>query len=536
MLSRFEILELLADNINKRCVRIAETYHDWLVCGFVCASFGERGRLAFHAISATCPTKYNEKDTNAQFDACLKHTARDENFSPLLSLCGRYGLMLRDLLTELHNSPRVKKIGREKLTERGRINYKLGGLGTDLILPFLNGLPEACQLAGYLSYLTGVCSLFAYPVFEYDSRNQYLNTYYCCCAPAGSGKSVLSDVRSLFSLVQKSMIDKTENLQRAYEERRRETPAADRELLTPPPQFSFFLPANSSAAALLKTLSDNDGNGLMWEAELDTITRSFKSDYGNFSDAMRTNFHAETISYSRKHNREFVEINNPHFGIVVSGTPQQIPRFFGSAENGLFSRYVFSTLPEVDEWLNKFHTERSNANVEEIKDALFQVFIFARSHRYKVIFPDEIEKRHQNYFSVLQSDYRLIMGEEAFPMVRRLGLIALRWAAALSILDVMLSGKAEQTEIRCPANIFTFCLQLTEMAAEAGAQVIRYLPLSQSMSSKEAERERVLAVLPKEFDITALPSSIPQTTRYRWLSNWVRQNKLVKDGDKWRKI
>ncbi len=536
MLSRFEILELLADNINKRCVRIADTYHDWLICGYVCASFGERGRLSFHAISATCPAKYNERDTNYQFDACLKHSAHDENFAPLLTLCGRYGLMLRDLLTELHNTPKSKTISKGQLKERERINYKLGGGGVDLILPFLDGLPPACQLAGFLSYLTGVCSLFAYPVFEYDSRSQYLNTYYCCCAPAGSGKSVISDVRALFSNVQKSLMDKTENLQRAYEERRRETPAADRELLTPPPQFSLFLPANSSAAALLKTLADNEGNGLMWEAELDTITRSFKSDYGNFSDAMRTNFHAETISYSRKHNREFVEINNPHFGIVVSGTPQQIPRFFGSAENGLFSRYVFSTLPEVDEWLNKFHSSRVSAQVNEIKDTIYQIFLFARSHRYKVIFPEEIERRHQNYFSSLQSDYRLIMGEEAFPMVRRLGLISLRWAAALSILDTMLMGRAEQTEIKCTANIFTFCLQLTEMAAEAGAQVIRYLPLSQSMSTKEAERERVLASLPSEFDISALPTSVPQTTRYRWLANWTRQNKLIKDGDKWRKI
>lgn len=536
MLSRLEILELLADNINKRCIRIADTYHDWLTCGFVCASFGERGRLAFHSISATCPSKYNERDTDAQFNACLKHSAHDENFAPLLTLCGRYGLMLRDLLTELHNTPKNKTIGKGQLRERERVNYKLGGLGAELILPFLKGLPPACQMAGFLSYLTGVCSLFSYPVFEYDSRRQYLNTYYCCCAPAGSGKSIISDVRYLFSNVQKSLMDKTDNLQRAYEEKRRDTPAADRELLVPPPQFSLFLPANSSAAALLKTLSDNEGSGLMWEAELDTITRSFKSDYGNFSDAMRTNFHAETISYSRKHNREFVEINNPHFGIVVSGTPQQIPRFFGSAENGLFSRYVFSTLPEVDEWINKFHTSRETQQVENIKDTIFQVFLHARSIRYNVIFSDEIERRHQSYFSGLQSDYRMIMGEDAYAMVRRLGLIALRWAAALSIMDVMLSGQAERTEIRCPANIFTFCLQLTEMAAEAGAQVIRYLPLSQSMSSKEAERERVFTSLPTEFDITALPPHIPQTTRYRWLSNWVRQNKLIKDGDKWRKV
>ena len=273
----------------------------------------------------------------------------------------------------------------------------------------------------------------------------------------------------------------------------------------------------------------------MWEAELDTITRSFKSDYGNFSDAMRTNFHAETISYSRKQNREFVEINNPHFGIVVSGTPQQIPRFFGSAENGLFSRYVFCTLPEVDEWINKFHSKRQDGLQLELQEYVQTIANYAATVHYNVTFSPKIEKRHQEYFSALQSDYREIMGDDAFPMVRRLGLISLRWAAALSILDVMISGHVSQPDVVCSAQCFEFALQLCEMAAEAGAQVIRYLPMAQGTTSKEAERERIFAALPQEFDITAMPTQLPQTTRYRWLANWVRQRKLIKDGEKWRK-
>lgn len=535
MLSKFEILELLADSINQRCVPVAETYQDWLICGFVCASFGERGRLAYHKISATCREKYTEGATNRQFDACLKSAKCDENYAPLLTLCARYRLMLRDLLQQRRATPRTTTPKTNQYKEVGPINYELGGKGVSLILPYLADCTDSVRLAGVLAYLTGICSLFAYPAFEYDSRRQYLNTYFCCCAPAGSGKSIISDIRTLFAKVQADKMERTEMLARNYEETRKNTPAADRELLKPPPQFSFFLPANSSAAALLKTLSDNEGNGLMWEAELDTITRSFKSDYGNFSDAMRTNFHAETISYSRKQNREFVEINNPHFGIVVSGTPQQIPRFFGSAENGLFSRYVFCTLPEVDEWINKFHSKRQDGLQLELQEYIQTIANYAATVHYNVTFSPKIERRHQEYFSALQSDYREIMGDDAFPMVRRLGLISLRWAAALSILDVMLSGRVAQPDVVCSAQCFEFSLQLCEMAAEAGAQVIRYLPMAQGTTSKEAERERIFAALPQEFDITAMPTQLPQTTRYRWLANWVRQRKLIKDGEKWRK-
>lgn len=535
MLSKIEILELLADSINRKCVPVAESYRDWLICGFVCASFGERGRLPYHKISATCAAKYSEAATNRQFDACLKSSKADENYAPLLALCARYRLMLRDLLQQRRATPRTATPKAGQYKEVGPINYPLGGKGIGLILPYLADCTDSVRLAGVLAYLTGVCSLFSRPVFEYDSRRQYLNTYLCCCAPAGSGKSVISDVRALFARVQADKMAKTEALARAYEEQRKSTPAADRELLKPPPQFSLFLPANISAAALLKTLSDNEGNGLMWEAELDTITRSFKSDYGNFSDAMRTNFHAETISYSRKQNREFIEINNPHFGIVVSGTPAQIPRFFGSAENGLFSRYVFCTLPEVDEWLNKFHSSRNREQEFELQEYVQTIANYAATVHYSVTFSDKIERRHQEYFSALQSDYREIMGDDAFPMVRRLGLISLRWAAALSILDVILAGHPEQCDITCSAQCFEFALQLSEVSAESAAQVIRYLPMSVATTSKEAERESIFAALPQEFDITAMPSRLPQTTQYRWLANWVRQRRLIKDGNRWRK-
>lgn len=51
-----------------------------------------------------------------------------------------------------------------------------------------------------------------------------------------------------------------------------------------PPIKTLLIPANSSATSVYQVLNDNQGVGLMFETEGDTLANTFKSDYGNFSD------------------------------------------------------------------------------------------------------------------------------------------------------------------------------------------------------------------------------------------------------------
>jgi len=72
-----------------------------------------------------------------------------------------------------------------------------------------------------------------------------------------------------------------------------------------PPLKTLLIPANSSATSVYQVLNDNQGVGLMFETEGDTLANTFKSDYGNFSDGFRKAFHHEMISYTRRKDREF---------------------------------------------------------------------------------------------------------------------------------------------------------------------------------------------------------------------------------------
>ena len=82
------------------------------------------------------------------------------------------------------------------------------------------------------------------------------------------------------------------------------------------------MPANSSATAMCQTLFENDGVGLMFETEGYTLASTFKSEHGNYSDALRKAFHHESISYNRRKDREFVELKTPRLSAVLSGTPR----------------------------------------------------------------------------------------------------------------------------------------------------------------------------------------------------------------------
>ncbi|HAH23070.1 MAG TPA: DNA primase, partial [Prolixibacteraceae bacterium] len=79
----------------------------------------------------------------------------------------------------------------------------------------------------------------------------------------------------------------------------------------------------------------------IFETEGDTLAQAFKSDYGNYSDGFRKAFHHETISYYRRTDREFVEIDNPCLSTVLSSTPKQVAILIPNAENGMLSRFIF---------------------------------------------------------------------------------------------------------------------------------------------------------------------------------------------------
>lgn len=46
----------------------------------------------------------------------------------------------------------------------------------------------------------------------------------------------------------------------------------------------------------------------------------------------------------------FLEVNEPRLAITITGTPAQAPKLIASAEDGLFSRFMFYPYKNEIEW------------------------------------------------------------------------------------------------------------------------------------------------------------------------------------------
>ena len=129
-------------------------------------------------------------------------------------------------------------------------------------------------------------------------------------APAASGKGIMNYGRLLLQAIE------GENSKRVY------------------------LPANSSASALLKMMEAYNGRGIIMATEMDTLTQTLRYAFGHFSDIIRCIFEHETVSQLRRQNNEFIEIREPRISILLSGTHNQLKPLLRDRENGLMSRFA----------------------------------------------------------------------------------------------------------------------------------------------------------------------------------------------------
>lgn len=181
-------------------------------------------------------------------------------------------------------------------------------------------------LTGALGVISGCISNVS---GDYHHGEIFANLYTFITAPAANGKGALNYAgklgRDYHHHVKKSLVEGEQ-------------------------KKSLFIPGNTSASALISQLDKNEGTGIFFETEADTLSNTFKQEWGNFSDLLRKSFHNEPVSLLRKGNNEHLEIELPKLAVVLSGTPNQITRLIPSAEDGLFSRFIFYYFETEPRW------------------------------------------------------------------------------------------------------------------------------------------------------------------------------------------
>ena len=570
-------VEALTVLIERSAIDITADYGDWCNIGFALAhEFGADGESFFLRISSFYP-KYDPSEASKQYAACLRaevpsgkapitiatlfHIAKSHGINlpcpPLRGGAQRAGESippLRGGQGESFSSRNASEESEES-EENARqplpafshsIRSNLPSIMQRIVEDSSSDVDADILILGSLTVFSA-CIPNVYGV--YDRREVFANLFLFVTARASAGKGRLSLCRHLAAPLHQALHDKHKKLLKKYEAAQAAYVVSRKKGIAVPPKeppfLTLFLPANSTATVVYQTLAQNDGVGLLFETEGDTLANAFNSDLGNYSDGFRKAFHHETISYLRKKDHEYVEIVKPKFSAVLSGTPQQVFNLIPDAENGLFSRFIFYVMETELVWHNTFATHGSTTADEKFKKIGKDFCAFLKTfptHPIQFTLSRSQMDRFYNFFEATQLRYAQQYGDEIVASVRRLGLILFRFAMILTVLRQMdKAPKKTRKDVRqlvCSDIDFDSALSMVKVLLQHSAAVFQSLPRNpktpilkgRQLLAAEA-REKFLAALPDTFDRptylkVADTLNIAVKTAERYLADFCKSGQL----------
>mgnify|MGYP000254213119 CR=1 FL=1 len=431
-------MERIVCEIEQRAIDIAPDYKQWVDLGFALADgLGERGREYYHRLSRF-HADYQQGTTDKQFTHCFQGRGQGITIRTFFHLAGEAGVPLTfsdiPILPNIQNGKTGKWIKKEAElpTFPEEVYVNLPPFLAEVVSHSISIDDRDTILMGALVSLSAcfhnVCGV-------YDGRIVYPNLYLFVIADAGMGKGALTLCRELVVPINYRLHEVSKTLEQEYKVAMaaylKGKKGEETTMPTEPPMRMLIIPANSSASSFLKILGDNDGVGLLFETEGDTLSQTLKSDYGNYSDVLRKAFHHEQISLSRKKDREYSEVNNPRVSVALAGTPEQVRRLIPDAENGLLSRFCFYIIRFKRGIRNVFATtdvsQSKNVAFRQLGDLFFhQHEYFVNQGAYRFSLPEALQQDFLDYLSRVNEECCDEVDNKLQGIVRRMGLIAYR--------------------------------------------------------------------------------------------------------------
>ena len=510
-----EVVHLI-EQIELNRADLTSSYEEWRNIGFALADeFGENGRELYHRMSQFHP-EYEHKECDKQFNNCMKANGTGVNISTMFYLAKNAGIVLSRSKPSLNPVQQVdNKNTVEKEPEQAETK-KLPTLPESLFsqLPdFLKKIVEVAETNEerdllLLGSLVTLSSSFPTIYGIYHNKKVFANLFLFVSAAASAGKGRLNHCRKLVKPIHDSLKELSKAARQQYEmdmadyhTNKKKNPDFERPV--EPPLQLLFIPANSSASGAFQLLNDNQGKGLIFETEGDTLANTFKTDFGNYSDGFRKAFHHETINYYRKTDREYVDLESPCLSTVLSGTPKQVLNLIPSAEDGLFSRFMFYYMNMQPVWMDVFASTTPMGLDDYFYELGKEFFGFYEalkiSKDVQFFLTVDQQQTFHAFFDKCFQHYFNLKGEEYIGTIRRLGLITFRLSMILSALRLMDSGEIPDKLI-CEEQDFNTAIAIAETLIIHASHIFNQLPESEKVMKKPNKRERFYEALPPQFN------------------------------------
>ena len=537
-------IESYISAIEQSGTDITGNYAIWRDLGFALAEeYGVTGRDYFHRISKNY-AGYAAKECDAQFDKCLNAKGHGITIATFYHYAYQSGVKPTKQQNNNEVATNVATVvdtPNESMPTIPETVYENLPQFLQQVVNPANGQEEKDILL--LGALTAFSACFPKLFGIYDQRRVFSNLYLFVTAPASAGKGRLNQIKNLVEPVHKLKREQAKVLKQQFQAETATynmNKGKDENLEKPskPPERMLFIPANNSVTGVYQLISDNKGRGLIFETEGDTLAQAFKSDYGNYSDGFRKAFHHETISYYRRTDREYVDIEKPCLSTVLSGTPKQVATLIPNAENGLFSRFMFYYMNIKPTWKNVFQNS-DKVGLDDYYNQLGSEFLglyktLKNNPEIEIRLTTNQQQQFNTFFESLQTKYINLQPEEYIATIRRLGLIAFRIMMLFTAFRIMEDGDVNATK-ECEDIDFENAITIISILVKHSSKVFNDLPIEQKATKRSNRKERFLESLPKQFtrqeylDL-ATKQSIPHKTAEGYITKFVEAGLIHREA------
>jgi len=330
-----------------------------------------------------------------------------------------------------------------------------------------------------LSLLAVFSGTFPKVIGTYNRKQYSLNVFLALIAPAGAGKSAAQWARKLAHGIHKVYLDMGKSL---------------------------FIPADTSFAAILTSLHRNDGIGILYAPEIDTLAQNLKKEWGDISPLLRHAFEHEVYENMRRgDNFPVIRIDRPSMSVLLTGTPNQLPKLIPNIEDGLFSRFCLYTIELDPRWQNVFLKQEESGELLSIDQLLvplqneaLEIFQGYNQESSNITFglTHEQEQLLNEHFKSLSNYFADSRSFSVIATIRRLGLITFRVAGVLSAIR---NYKSTQQPLVCTDSDFRTALTLSDVFLANALEIAEQLPDTSRMPLKW-DMKRFFDALPLKFN------------------------------------
>ncbi len=362
-----------------------------------------------------------------------------------------------------------------------------------------------------LTNLTVLSSLTTnYLVYHGDDKEgPQLYTY--VIGNAGKGKGFTKQWKQIAMKYHKYLTEKYRNAYAKYlteKKAHKGDPENCPEPIEPKRNF-LLLPGNSSEASMYKDLNDNNGYGLIYESEADSIVNAMTSTFGGFSHLYRAGFHGEPASAGRVYFNEDGprEIDCVNLSLLVTSTIDQCFSLIPNDENGLFSRFIYYLLAPYSVFKSPYSGARNTEleiKIEEIAELYLQIGIDdkVQNGNIEFVYTDSQKEMYADFFEAFDTQFSAEYGAKLGGSINRFGLIFTRICMLLTYLR-QYNNLEDLNQLTCDQKDFDITSSIVEKLLYH-LQIIFHLYETQNYKQKQT------AYIPSEIKQEVKSNRVPK--------------------------